>query len=71
MLGFGGAMLGLLVPLALEKHLSAIMLMGMVGVCMMFVAGTGKRWLAAGAAAAALFVLIYITFMAPPGAGSG
>lgn len=62
-LGFGGAMLGLLVPLALEKHLSAIMLMGMVGVCMMFVAGTGKRWLAAGAAAAALFVLIYITFM--------
>ena len=30
---------------------------------MMFVAGTGKKWLAAGAAAAAVFVLIYITFM--------
>ena len=62
-LGFGFAMLGLLVPLALEKHLSAIMLMGMVGVVMMFVAGTSPKWLAAGAAAAALFVLIYISFM--------
>ena len=62
-LGFGCAMLGLLVPLALEKHLSAIMLMGMVGVVMMFVAGTSPKWLAAGAAAAALFVLVYITFM--------
>ena len=62
-LGFGCAMLGLLIPLALEKHLSAIMLMGMVGVVMMFVAGTSPKWLAAGAAAAAVFVLIYITFM--------
>ncbi len=62
-LGFGCAMLGLLVPLALEKHLSAIMLMGMVGVVMMFVAGTNPRWLLAGAAAALGFVLIYITFM--------
>ena len=62
-LGFGGAMLGLLIPLALEKHLSAIMLMGMVGVVMMFVAGTSSRWLAAGAGAAGLFVLIYISFM--------
>ena len=62
-LGFGLALLGILVPLALEKHLSAIMLIGMVGVCMMFVAGTGKQWLAAGAAAAVVFVLIYITFM--------
>jgi cell division protein FtsW len=39
------------------------MLIGMVGVCMMFVAGTGKKWLGAGAAAAGLFVVIYITFM--------
>lgn len=62
-LGFGCAMLGLLVPLALEKHLSAIMLMGMVGVVMMFVAGTGGKWLLAGAAAALAFVLIYISFM--------
>ncbi len=62
-LGFGCAMLGLLVPLALEKHLSAIMLMGMVGVVMMFVAGTSPKWLLAGAAAAAAFVLLYISFM--------
>ena len=62
-LGFGCAMLGLLIPLALEKHLSAIMLMGMVGVVMMFVAGTNPKWLAAGAAAAGIFVLIYVSFM--------
>ncbi len=62
-LGFGCALLGILVPLALEKHLSAIMLMGMVAVVMMFVAGTSPKWLLAGAGAAALFVLVYISFM--------
>ena len=62
-LGFGCALLGILIPLALEKHLSAIMLMGMVAVVMMFVAGTSPKWLLAGAGAAAVFVLIYITFM--------
>ena len=62
-LGFGAALLGILVPLALEKHLSAIMLMGMVAVVMMFVAGTRLKWLMAGAGAAVLFVLIYIRFM--------
>ena len=62
-LGFGMALMGILVPLALEKHLSAIMLMGMVAVVMMFVAGTHPKWLLAGAGAAAIFVLIYITFM--------
>ena len=62
-LGFGTALLGILVPLALEKHLSAIMLMGMVAVVMMFVAGTSPKWLLAGAGAAVVFVLIYIQFM--------
>lgn len=62
-LGFGCAMLGLLVPLALEKHLSAIMLMGMVGVVMMFIAGTKPKWLLLGAGAAAVFVVIYVSFM--------
>lgn len=62
-LGFGGALLGILVPLALEKHLSAIMLMGMVAVVMMFVAGTRLKWLLAGAAAAAAFVVVYISLM--------
>lgn len=62
-MGFGGALLGILVPLALEKHLSAIMLMGLVAVVMMFVAGTHPKWLLAGAAAAVVFVVIYISFM--------
>ena len=62
-LGFGFALLGILVPLALEKHLSAIMLMGLVAVVMMFVAGTSPKWLLAGASAAAVFVVIYISFM--------
>ena len=62
-LGFGMALMGILVPLALEKHLSAIMLMGMVAVVMMFVAGTDPRWLLAGAGAAVLFLLVYIRFM--------
>ena len=62
-LGFGAAMLGILVPLALEKHLSAIMLIGMVAVVMMFIAGTNVRWLLAGAGAAGVFVLVYISLM--------
>ena len=62
-LGFGIALLGILIPLALEKHLSAIMLMGMVAVVMMFVAGTSPRWLLAGAGAAVVFVIVYISFM--------
>ena len=62
-LGFGTALLGILVPLALEKHLSAIMLMGMVAVVMMYVAGTSPRWILAGIGAAVLFVLIYVSFM--------
>ena len=62
-LGFGCALLGILIPLALEKHLSAIMLMGMVAVVMMYVAGTDTKWLLAGAGAAVLFVVVYISFM--------
>ncbi len=62
-LGFGAALMGLLVPLALEKHLSAFMLMGMVAVVMMFVAGTHPKWLLAGAGAAAAFVVVYISLM--------
>ncbi|MBE6934008.1 MAG: putative lipid II flippase FtsW [Ruminococcaceae bacterium] len=62
-LGFSGALLGILIPLALEKHLSAIMLMGMVAVILMFVAGTHPKWLLAGAGCAALFVVVYVSFM--------
>jgi cell division protein FtsW len=62
-LGFGSALLGILVPLALEKHLSAILLMGMVAVVMMFIAGTSPKWLLAGFAGAVLFVVVYISLM--------
>ena len=62
-LGFGTALLGILIPLALEKHLSAIMLMGMVAVVMMFVAGTHPKWLLCGALAAVLFVGVYVSLM--------
>ena len=62
-MGFGMALMGILLPLALEKHLSAILLMGMVAVVMMFVAGTSPKWLLAGAGAAVVFVVIYISFM--------
>lgn len=62
-LGFGAALLGILIPLALEKHLSAIMLMGMVAVVMMFVAGTDPKWLLMGAGAAGLFVVVYVSLM--------
>lgn len=62
-LGFGMALLGILIPLALEKHLSAILLMGMVAVVMMFVAGTSPKWLLAGIGGAVLFVLAYISLM--------
>ena len=62
-LGFGGALLGILVPLALEKHLSAIMLMGMVAVLMMYIAGTHPKWLLLGALGAAAFLLVYTRMM--------
>jgi len=62
-LGFGAALMGILVPLALEKHLSAIMLMGMVAVVMMFVAGTSLKWLLGGAGVAVVFLLVYVSLM--------
>ena len=61
--GFGCALMGILIPLALEKHLSAIMLMGMVAVVMMYVAGTNPKWLLASAGAAVLFLVVYVSFM--------
>ena len=62
-LGFGAALLGILVPLALEKHLSAIMLIGMVAVVMMFIAGTAPKWLLLGAAGAIVFVAVYVSLL--------
>ena len=62
-MGVGAALMGILVPLALERHLSAIMLLGMVAVVMMFVAGTRGRWLLAGAGAAVVFVIVYVSLL--------
>ena len=62
-MGFGLALLGILIPLALEKHLSAILLIGMVAAVMMFISGTKTRFLAGAAVGAVVFVLVYITFM--------
>ncbi len=60
---FAGVLLVVLALVALEKHLSAIMIIGLVAVIMMFVGGTQKRWLALGVGAALVFVLVYITVM--------
>ena len=62
-MGFGAALLGILIPLALEKHLSAIMLMGLIAVVIMFVAGTHPKWLLMGAGCAVVFVIVYVSFM--------
>ena len=62
-LGYGLAILGILVPLALEKHLSAIVLMGMVAVIMMFISGTKPRYLLMGAAGAVLLAAVYVSLM--------
>ncbi len=62
-LGFGMALMGILIPLALEKHLSAILLMGMVAVVMMFISGTRSRYLLMGAAGAVLFAAVYVSVM--------
>lgn len=62
-LGFGTALMGILVPLALEKHLSAIMLIGMVAAVMMFLSGTRSRYLVGATLGALAFVLVYISLM--------
>ncbi len=62
-MGFGLALLGILIPLALEKHLSAIMLMGMVAVVMMYIAGTRMRWIILGVGGAVAFLVVYVRLM--------
>ena len=62
-LGFGAALAGILIPLMLEKHLSAMMLMGMVAVVMMYIAGTRPGWILAGIGGAAVFLAVYIMLM--------
>ena len=47
----------------MEKHLSAIVLMGMVAVIMMFISGTKPRYLLMGAAGAVLLAAVYVSLM--------
>ncbi len=57
-----GLVLGLIVILlALEPHLSAIVIIGAVGAVMMFMGGTKLRWFALVAAVAAVFAYVYLT----------
>ena len=82
----GGVMLLILALVALEKHLSAIMIIGIVSVVMMYVGGTKKRWLFLAMGLAVVFLVLYVSVMGyagdingiykqvsrrPPGLGMG
>ncbi len=62
-LRMGGVMLLVLALVALEKHLSAIMIIGLVSMVMMYVGGTQKRWLLLAVALAAVFLVLYVSVM--------
>ncbi len=51
----------IMLMLVIEKHLSAILIIVMLGATMMFLGGTQKRWFLIGAAVMGLFFLYYIT----------
>ncbi|MGM9641215.1 MAG: putative lipid II flippase FtsW [Faecousia sp.] len=59
----GGAVLVILVLVALEKHLSAIMIIGMVSLVMMYVGGTKKRWIFTAIGLVVVFFILYVTTM--------
>lgn len=62
-LRMGGVMLIIVALVALEKHLSAIMILGLVSVVMMYVGGTKKKWIFLAMGIAVVFVVLYISFM--------
>ena len=62
-LRMGGVMLLVLALVALEKHLSAIMIIGLVSMVMMYVGGTQKRWLLLAVVLAAVFLVLYVSVM--------
>ncbi len=62
-LRMGGVMLIIVALVALEKHLSAIMILGLVSVVMMYVGGTKKKWIFLAIGIAAVFVVLYISLM--------
>lgn len=60
-LAMGVSILPILVLVAAERHLSAVMIIGIVAFVMMYVGGTQKRWLALGIVAAVIFVAAYVS----------
>lgn len=62
-LRMGGVMLVIVALVALEKHLSAIMILGLVSVVMMYVGGTKKKWIFLAMGIAVVFVVLYISLM--------
>lgn len=62
-LRIGGVVLVIVALVALEKHLSAIMIICMVSLVMMYVGGTKKRWIFLAIGIAVVFAVIYITAM--------
>lgn len=59
----GCVVLVILALVALEKHLSAIMIIGIVSMVMMYVGGTQKRWLFLLIGVAAVFLVLYVSVM--------
>ncbi len=59
----GGMVFVILVLVALEKHLSAIMIIGMLSLVMMFVGGIKKRWIFGAIGLALVFFIAYVSLM--------
>ena len=62
-LRLGGVILVILGLVALEKHLSAIMIIGLVSLVMMYVGGVKKRWIFLAIALALGFLVLYVSVM--------
>ena len=62
-LPFSVILLVIFALLALEPHLSCIVIVGATGAAMMFMGGTRLRWFAILGVCAVIFVLVYLHFM--------
>ena len=58
---YAGIMVVIALLLYLEKHLSATLIILLIGAMMMLIGGTKKRWLVLGLLLGALFVYVYVT----------
>lgn len=59
----GGMVFVILVLVALEKHLSAIMIIAMLSMVMMYVGGIKKRWIFGAISVALVFFVAYVSVM--------